>query len=472
MLMPRIPATSIPMLTAALLAGGCAGDGRAPASRMLSPEDFASASRSIRHESADLSRRLDAQGVAQASGMPTVTDPGTSAIEPGMRAGDVRSTPVRQRRPSEPVLSISAEVGSPPPEVLHNEPADSPSEADAEGSLGALWPAKVGEVSGRPIYTDRVLADLMDRLRAEAKQPRMTRDAWQKSARDQIKLAIERAQVQDLLAAEGRANLQEGQKQGLRSFIAERAAEQDRRYRGSQELRARALANEGLSEQQWLRREESEVLARQQMNETLDRRVRVTWPEIRIAYERDREKFNPPPKAKVRLISVDADDAGAVAEIQRALEAGSSFADVALDERNTSFRAEGGLMQGEQVLDGETFEDERLNAAIGKLKEREWTREPVVIGFQIEGKPRREAVWIYIEALESKARPLTDPLVQMEITRDLTQRKRLEELDRYILQLRGRAGVQSVRELDAIVDRLVRVVTEEVWPDASASPTK
>jgi chorismate mutase len=467
----------IPSWAAIVLAcagcAGCAGDGRVSASRMLTPDDFASTAREARNDQGgSLSRRLDAQAIAQASGMPELEDPVMQARARRLDApaiADAGPNPAGSPRARDPVLNITAEVGKVPVSGASAVSAadGSPSEPASEAT-DSVWPAKVGEINGRPIYSDRVLEPMIDRLRAEAREPRVTRETWRRSAREQIKLALERQQVADLLAAEGRASLKEGQQQGLRAFITERYAEEQRQARGSQELRARVLANEGLTEQQWLRREEDEVLMRQQMNELLDRRVRVTWPEIQIAYERDRERFNPPPKAKLRLISVDADDAAAVGEIQASLDAGRPFGEVAGDERNTSFRREGGLMPEEQTLDGETFDDAKLNEAAASLKALEWTRQPVQIESKVGGKTRREAVWIFVESLRSLSLPLTDPKVQLEITKELTKQKRDQELDRQILRLRNRAGVEGQQELDAITDRLLKVVSDDVWPQADA----
>ncbi len=466
---PLLPRAWILTLSVCLtLTVGCASSTRVTPPRDLSLTDFV-------RKPADQGDVLE-QSLAEGVG---------GRGEPGDRVSSgsafLGTPPLERSRPlpapprvPDPVVRIRASVGPPTPMPSNagspTSPTDTtapPSDADA-ASIRTNLPmaAKVGELNGRTIFADEFFEPIMDELRARAKQPRVTYKSWRDAARQIIGTRLAEIVRDDLLAAEGRARLKPEQRAaGIRAFIEEENAKAIRTSRGSAAARERALAEQGLTVEQWKREQEQSALAATEINELLDKRVRISWNDIRLYYERSPEKFNPPAVASVRLIVVDEASKDAAEFFAEALRQNRPFAEAASDPRNLNAPDQGGAMGTKLTLNGEAFSDPLLDRAAATLRAGQHTPEPVRIDAGTKDSPRPQLVWIHIDEIESNSRSLADPEVQREIYDKLFQEKRSEELARSLKRLFARVDTSEMENLSA---RLLEAASQEIWPGEQA----
>ncbi len=446
---------------------GCTSSTRVTPPRDLSPSDFVRKS----PDQGDVLEQSLAEGVGVGGrGEPRDASASGSAFLGTPPVERSRPLPTPPRVP-DPVVRVRASVGPPTPIAAATGKPTVPAEATPPSTDGSTTlirtnlplAAKVGELNGRTIFADEFFEPIMDELRARAKQPRVTYKAWRDAARQIIGTRLAEIVRDDLLAAEGRARLKPEQRAaGIRAFIEEKNAEAIRTSRGSAAARERALAEQGLTVEQWKREQEQSALAATEINELLDKRVRISWNDMRLYYERERERFNPPGVASVRLIVIDEASKEAADFFADALGQSRPFAEVASDPRNLNAPDQGGAMASKLTLNGEAFSDPALDLAAAKLRAGQHTPEPVRIDAGTKGSPRPQLVWIHIDELESKSRALADPDVQREIYDKLFQEKRSEELARYLKRLFARVDTSEMEDLST---RLLEAASQEIWPD-------
>jgi hypothetical protein len=358
--------------------------------------------------------------------------------------------------PGDPHLGVSAEAAEPP----------------------VLVDAKVGEINGRAIRVGDVLDENMGSRLAEKARTRelttddritmarmgyaesaraatITRAVWLDFASALIKAYLAEQLQSELLEAEGRASLTKPEQQmGLRYMVQEFSEEARRAEGGS---RAALARQEGKSQEQIRRQQESLVLARYQYQREIEKRVRVSWKDIQVYYERHVDDFNPPPAASFRMIRVPTADAAAVEKISAALAApGARFEDVARLPENRSNGASGGL-EGPKRFTGEyaegRFYAEPLNTAARGLTAGQWAG-PLQLG--------SDTYWLYLEAIRQINRPLTDRDVQLEIADILTRSARDAAAEAYFGRLMERA---SYSDTDEMTRKLVAIAAARYWPE-------
>lgn len=333
-----------------------------------------------------------------------------------------------------------------------------------------LVDAKVGEINGRAVRLSEMLETYrlgprMAATAADLKAKRQPRQRWVDGTRVLVRNQLTDILRDELLQAEARAALKEPQKQGLRAFVQE--TQEDIRRTIGEGGRAKAqqrLEEEGLSIQRVVNDEERRALVDFQLQQQVRNRVRVSWKDVRLYYERNSDKFNPPPTVQLRMIRVSESDAASVAEITRRLAGGEDFGEVARIKAN-AYRPENGGAMPEVKVEGTLAKTEVfpkagrlavLNEKVSGLKPREFAG-PVPLG---EGAGR-EVAWVYLEEVREIKRPLSDNDVQLEIVDTLTSERRARELELYFKRLTDRASFTSLEEM---VDRIVELAGERYWP--------
>ena len=415
------------LLAAAALTGaaltGCSSAGDPAPTQQLSSRDFATP------EAADAQqlrpRRADGSFAAQpAPGVPTIATTGPVAAREGVV--DIAVTPGR------PALNDDTT-----PEAI--EPP-------------VLMDAKVGDVNGRPVFASRFFADKAARLkRRAADQPR---EQWLGETAQEIQRALNTIVEAELLTAEALAGLSPAQRVGLRAFLENMRDEQIRLNSGSRTLANRRIAEatDGGDLDEFIRRQEEQVLIANELRRKVTDRVYVPWRDVQITYDKLYDLYNPDPVAHVRLIMVTGGNAEDVAEVQRQLDAGTPFADVASTELNRINRDEGGLGEYQFKDPFETaavFRIEELNTALHKLSPGEHS---AAIPFN-EGK---NTAWLMLEKIDRISNPLYD--VQYGIERTLRSQREAQAKDAYIERLKERASFTSV---SVMTERLTRIA--ESW---------
>ncbi len=186
----------------------------------------------------------------------------------------------------------------------------------------------------------------------------------------------------------------------------------------------------------------------------INRRVNVSWRDIKQRYERDIDDFAPPPSAVIRVIRAFSDEQEKVDTITTRLDQGDSFIEIAQsDLNNYSSETQGILKKQIEGSFEETsfFGNEALNQATRSLSQGEYTG-PVELGSSV--------YWIMYEDTQQESISLYD--AQLAIQRDLTYERREEARDQYFARLQERARVST---RDQVLIRLFEIAEERYAPN-------
>ncbi|HYE01798.1 MAG TPA: hypothetical protein VD963_01045 [Phycisphaerales bacterium] len=316
----------------------------------------------------------------------------------------------------------------------------------------------IGQVNGQPIFASEILAPLEGRLRQAAAASKGNTAAWRNLAGPVIKAAIELHVQSEVLLAEVYARLTPQQRaEGLRGFFDEIRGELVRRNQGSAELAEERLRESESTLDAAVQDQLDQALIQEQIKKEIKARVNVSSRDVRLYYENNFAKFNPPGTARLRLIRVK-DPAGA-RRIADLLEHDSGFAEAARSPENSFNAAQGGLHEvtvAGHYAEGNFFAQEELNRAARAL-------EPGMTAGPIE-LAGGETAWVHLEAVD---RPPGKTLyeAQRQILGELTETRLREELGRYFQRVERRA---SFTELDEMITRLLDIATERYFVPADA----
>jgi hypothetical protein len=393
----------------------------------------------------------------------------TQADQPSVSTSPATPLPpvVSAAAASDGVLNVTAIPGAP---------------VDTESPKSAFHPIvideKVGELNGRPIRAELVLRELGPQLAAKARErtfsreewgyllrhepdpgkesTQITRDQWLSYAKALIGLRLDRDLEDQLLAEEARFSLKPEQKQGLKYLVQEAAESARREAGGARAASEQAMREKGMSEREFTQSRESRMLIEYELSEKLRKRIRTSWKDVRLYYERNRAEFNPPPVAHFRRIDVPANKPDDVAAVQAALDAGTPFATVAQMEQNTYRRSAGGTTP-DQTFTGDyaqaSFFTGPLETAAKSLKPGEFNHAPVDVG--------TDKTWLFLESIERHNRSLADAETQLLIAGRLNGQAFEAERDNYIKHLKQRA---TFTDIPTMADELARFAGERYWP--------
>ena len=432
-------------LLAGLLAGaGCAGrigsgsGASGEGTRRVNPESFAAVP-ATRAPSADGSRGPGGPG-GPGGFEADASDIGLRAESPGRRGP--ASQEAARAFGSEPVVVRGA---TPLPET---EPTRARSVAGLE-----LVDAKVGDINGRPIFVSSFFEPIEARLIAEA--ARLDRNAWRRLAAEEIIVPrLDGLIADELLRAEALAALSPAQRQGLRSFLTGFRRDLVSENLGSEQLARRRLEEgSGQSLDDTLREKETDTLIRLALAQQINRRINVSWRDIRQRYERDQNIYNPPPTARFRMIRVPTAQGEDVARINERLAAGEAFAEVAKDPANGYERDLGGLY--ERAFVGDFSQGEFFGAPV--LNERARALSPGESSGAFE--VGNSTTWLWLEGIERTSTSLYD--AQLRINQELTLERRRREQEAYLDRLIERARVSN---RDEMLLRLLAIAEERYGP--------
>ncbi len=379
-----------------------------------------------------------------------------------VRAEAFSSAPVPADRQAAPAPAAATEsepgpagadaaFGAEPVVVGGWSPAPAEGRAPAPGGL-ELVDAKVGDINGRPIYISSFFEPIEARLIAEA--GRLSRNEWRRLAAEEIiRPRLDGLIADELLRAEALAALNPQQRQGLRAFLTGFRRDLLSENLGSEQLaRRRVEAGTGRSLDEALRQKETDTLISLALFQQINRRINVSWRDIRQRYERDQHVYRPPPTARFRLIRVPTENGEAVARIAERLGA-EPFEEVAADPANTFRPDEGGLH--EATVEGEFAESQFFGAAT--LNERARALEPG----QVDGpfELGSNTSWLLLEEVERTSVSLYE--AQLRINQELTLERRRQEQQAYLDRLIERARVHN---RDEMFLRLMRIAEERYGP--------
>lgn len=323
--------------------------------------------------------------------------------------------------------------------------------ANQNGTL-SLLDAKVGDVNGKPIFTNSFFAPIEDRLTAEA--GRLALPNWRNSAGQTIANRLDGIIADELLRAEALTSLTPTQRVGLQAFLNNFRTNLLSENLGSSQLASRRIQQEeGVTLDEALRQKEVDTLVQLTLITEVNRRVNVSWRDIKQRYERDIDEFSPPPTAMFRVIRVNKDDADTVNEVQSQLDSGTDFLKLAAGPLNNFNSDADGF---HTVVIEDSFENttffgpEVLNEPTRNLSIGE-SAGPIELGSSI--------YWIKLMDIVQESISLYD--AQLQIQRDLTFERRREAQKQYLDRLMERARVSS---RDEVFLRLLQIAEERYGP--------
>ncbi|TVQ31130.1 MAG: hypothetical protein EA376_11140 [Phycisphaeraceae bacterium] len=311
-----------------------------------------------------------------------------------------------------------------------------------------LIDALVGQINGRPVYASEFFAPMDARLRADARE--MSEREWLESTRSRISRALQERVTDELLLAEFEASVPAQHRPGLLAYVRDLRENIISLSRGSSELAEQRLQDsEGLTLDQAVRSQRDRSFIQQQIYTQVTSRVFVSWREVQIEYERNRDRYISPGAATLRMIWVPLDDEARIERVMRALEAGEPFDVVAARESDYN-RSEGGLES--VTLDGPSFAESRL-FSVETLNSRAVALSPGQTSDPFEFN--RRLVWIHLESVSEPVSSLFD--VQVKIHNELWNQRFMEENARYFTQLIERGSLTDIQEMER---RLFRIAAE------------
>tara|TARA_R110002072_G_scaffold271010_1_gene430806 strand:- start:20778 stop:22130 length:1353 start_codon:yes stop_codon:yes gene_type:complete len=316
-----------------------------------------------------------------------------------------------------------------------------------------LLDAKIGDVNGKPIFTNTFFAPIEDRLIAEA--ARLPMNQWRQSAGKTIVDRLDGMIADELLRAEALAALTPNQRVGLQAFLSNFRDNLLSENMGSAQLAKRRIQQEqGKTLDETLEQKEIDTLVQLTLIQEVNRRVNVSWRDIKQRYERDIDQYTPPPTATFRVIRAPTGDTGKQAQIQEALDGGTDFLKVAAGPLN-NFNTDGDGMHT-AVLE-ESYETtaffgaaDALNEATQKLSTGESVG-PIEFGSSV--------YWVKLMRIEQNSISLYE--AQLKIQQELTIERRKIANDEYLGRLMNRASVSS---RDEVLMRLLQIAEQRYGP--------
>lgn len=404
-------------------------------------------SQSLERLSIDDFQSLDTDAPPAPAPLPSASNPDTtptiatqrpSQNPDGITINQPRSTP------------RAVEIGSPRPIA---STGSEPQPTTPSGRSLQLLDAKVGDVNGKPVFTSSFFAPIEDRLLAEAE--RLPPDEWRKSAGRIITQRLDGIIADELLRAEALAALTPTQRVGLQAFLNNFRNNLLSENLGSSQLATRRIRErEGLTLDEALKQKEVDTLVQLTLIREINRRVNVSWRDIKQRYERDIDDYSPPPTAVLRVIRVFRDDAGKVESVNSRLQSGEDFIAIAADSTVNTFNQDQDGMLKKQ-LEG-SFEE---TSFFGPNVLNEATR-PLQIGQQAGPIELGSSVyWIKLVDMEQQNTSLYD--AQLKIQRDLTFERREQAKQQYFERLQERARVST---RDQVLVRLFEIAEQRYAP--------
>ncbi len=424
------------------LMGGCSGGGESYGAEIVFARLPTAPERPTDSSAGDeiFSAKGDEDGAAPEAPMRTTT---RESARNGLEVAVLAGSPAV--RPEGPTLGASDAAGA---EALAKaataEAAAAPSPAAeaparANGTSRALLvDSMVGHINGHPVYASEFFAEKEAHYRGEAR--RLPPAEWLAFVRQDIAQAL-RVQIRDeLILAEFEASLKPEEKAGLLYFVSNLREELISQARGSRERAERRAEEEGKTLDEVVASQRDRALIYEQLKREIRSKVFVSWQEIQVEFERNRERYLQPGAAKLRMIWIPAGDSLRADRVATQLAAGEPFADVASRESDFNPK-EGGLQP--VSLDGPTYAESRI-LAVPELNEH---AKDLEVGetagpFDYSGR----LIWMRLEEVFIDTRSLFD--FQDIIRRELVARREDSEMDRYLRQLMERSSMTEIEEME------------------------
>ncbi|MDP7030545.1 MAG: peptidylprolyl isomerase [Phycisphaerales bacterium] len=191
---------------------------------------------------------------------------------------------------------VEAGLTAPPPAPAH--PAQDSDrgaffDVDARPGQAVVVDSLIGQVNGRPIYADEVLAPVMDRLVATYEdQPY---GVFQQQLTTLVIQQLQAVVVNELIVAESRASMSTAQQGGLLAFMNQLREDAVRKRGGvSREAERQLLEEEGKTIDEYLDAEKQKLLIEEVLRDKVAPHTIVSWRDIERSYRARIHEFQPP----------------------------------------------------------------------------------------------------------------------------------------------------------------------------------
>lgn len=467
-----------------LVVGGCSSDetsnpefSTAPAERSsaLTLGDFVDPNKPAANASAKSQRtapagRIAAGATSVAAGeKPPTVLVGTARDEAMMRAeaaAMAAKAKAEADAASKPKLNptMSSDAGETGKVTLTPGAPDAAKPGAGSSGREVVVDSLVGQINGKPIYASKILSDMDARLSAEAEKAQGNGRSWQRESASAILAQLKGQIEQELLLSEARSVLSPEERRGLLFFLSNIRENLISQTGGSEQLANRKFADQEQGSLDLKAANERDLALLQLIYQRyILPRVNVSWRDVQVEYERQFAKYNPAGTATIRMIWVESKQAETIEQVKQALKA-KPFAEVAADGKLNDFIASrGGKL--EIKLDGRTPAEsklvpfEEMNTAAQGLAAGTFTGP---INFR-DDRGRSLAGWVMLESVKQEpGQKLED--VQLELYRELKQRKLEQEARRYFERIKDKGTRTDELEMTA---RLVSIASQRYLERAS-----
>lgn len=294
----------------------------------------------------------------------------------------------------------------------------------------------VGQVSGRPIFADALLAPLADELRAQAARLSARDFALyvQQRVNDQLREVV----LTELFIAEAEASLTPQQHQGLFAMLRDLQERQISSGRGSRTITEERLREElGLTIEEYTQRERNTRLIWYLLNKKVEPRAIVSWKDVQREYERRKSEFNPPASVTLKMLRLSlANDPDRIADVKSRLAAGESFDSIAGSIGPPAVVTPDPFPMGPGGVSDIPIND-LFKPALAGLNVGE-TSQPV----EADGR----ITWLYVVSIDQPP-PRTLLEVQRQLYDQIKNRRQTEEREKYIRMLLSRGVHDEIEEM-------------------------
>lgn len=350
----------------------------------------------------------------------------------------------------EGIVDVTASAGPPP---LSNTPAPMPGTSDD----GVLIDVIVGDINGRQIVAKSFFSSMADRLRATAQDPDVSQDQWRATAIDTIGKELVAIVRDELVRADALANLTPEMKSMLSLRVSMLADERASKHGGSP---LRAERETGIPEQTQRKRDESELLVRKWIQDEIRSKIQITDRDIRLYYEKNIDKYQPPKTYVFRHVIVPTARAENVASIQSMIDAKVAVDQIASSSLNLNSPSSGAIeerkVRGDRA-EAKFYNTESLNTFAREIPIGQWSP-PITSDDYTE--------WLYLERIDGK--PVSYVEAQLAIKQILEAQAFAENQDLVVKRMMERGNYTAI---DTMGQRLLEIAEDWYYkPYARPNP--
>ena len=307
----------------------------------------------------------------------------------------------------------------------------------------------IGQINGRPLYIDELLAPRAKRIMAIASDASLTRANKIAQVERLVSDRFDDAVNYELIIAEAESNLTPEAQMGVFGWLASVREETIAKRGGTRAMAEASIAEEfDMTLDVFLADRRTFALASSILKRRVGPRAIVTWRDVEQEYRRRFAEFNPLPIIKIGRIRLHKTrDEIAIASAKARIEEGTTFS--ALCE-------EFDVPDGGDWLEFELPQEGILGLAVSApIKQR---LEGLKHGDISEPFDQSDFVsWFAIlEIVHPKQTSLYDPLVQIQLEKQLHDQREQQERRRYLASLRNRWISDDIEVMKSMLIRVAK----------------